>query len=100
MYNVHATWGMKFHSPVKDGASKDFYFFFDEFNYSGKWCQKLSFYNCVRMSGKGEDPWTQTPIDPPLPHQFKSVLHAPQLPLTKRKIDLLSLTFVSNRIQL
>lgn len=39
------------------------------------------------MSGKGEDPWTQTPIHPPLPHQFKSVLHAPQLPLTKLKID-------------
>ena len=52
------------------------------------------------MSGKGEDPWTQTPIDPPLPHQFKSVLHALQLPLTKQKIDLLSLTLVSNRIQL
>ena len=32
MYNVHATWGMKLHSTVNDGASKDFYFFFDEFN--------------------------------------------------------------------
>ena len=25
MYNVHATWGMKLHSTVNDGASKDFY---------------------------------------------------------------------------
>ena len=61
---------------------------------------KTLIYNCLQVSGKGEDPWSQTPIDPPLPHQFKSVLLAPQLPLTKRKIDLLSLTFVSNRIQL
>lgn len=43
---------------------------------------KHSFYNCLQVSGKGEDPWTQTPIDPPLPHQFKSVLHVAQLPLT------------------
>lgn len=34
MYNVHVTWGVKLHFIVKDGASKDFFFFFDEFNYS------------------------------------------------------------------
>lgn len=56
MYNVHANWGMKLHSTVKDGASKDFFFFSDEFNYSGNGVKKHSFYNCLRMSGKGEDP--------------------------------------------
>ena len=45
MYNVHATWGMKFHSPVKDGASKDFFFFFDEFNYSGNDVKNTHFIN-------------------------------------------------------
>ena len=34
MYNVHVTWGVKLHFIVKDGAPKDFFSFFDEFNYS------------------------------------------------------------------
>ena len=29
--NVRATCGKKLHSTIKDGASKDFSFFFDEF---------------------------------------------------------------------
>lgn len=34
MFYVHVTWGVKLYFTVKDGASKDFFFFFDEFKYS------------------------------------------------------------------
>ena len=61
MYYVHATWGMKLHSTVNDGASKDFYFFFDEFNYSGNGVKNSHFITVCECRAKVKTPGLRPP---------------------------------------